>query len=160
METVANFFESLGLSFITIFVAVDAIGTLPILLALTQDEESSGRSKTVRYAILTAMALGLGFIAIGKFVFSVLGILSVDFLIAGGLILLALSVKDLVSGKMVEPTVEERMFGVVLLCPTPCSRTSYSYHTNAAKRPVYYSGGGDFLCAQLSHGLDHLRSSQ
>lgn len=110
-----TFLGDVGLSFIPLFVAIDAIGTLPILLALTQDERASERTKTIRYAILTALALGLGFVAIGKFVFSVLDILSADFLVAGGLILLALSVKDLVAGKMIESPVGERMIGVVPL---------------------------------------------
>ena len=110
-----RFLGDVGLSFIPLLVAIDAIGTLPILLALTQDERASERTKTIRHAILTALALGLGFIAIGKLVFSVLGILSADFLVAGGLILLALSVKDLVAGKMIESPVGERMIGVVPL---------------------------------------------
>jgi multiple antibiotic resistance protein len=57
------------------------------------------RQRTLHYALFTALGLGLGFLVLGKFIFSVLGILSADFLIAGGLILLVLSVKDLVTAK-------------------------------------------------------------
>ena len=42
--------------------------------------------------------------AIGQFVFIALGITGDDFLVAGGLLLLTLSVKDIAIGKMVEGT--------------------------------------------------------
>lgn len=46
--------------------------------------------------------MGLGFVAIGKAIFLLLGIEVADFLVAGGIILLVLAIKDLVSGKMME----------------------------------------------------------
>jgi len=94
--------RQLGLTFIPLFVAMDSIGNLPILIALTRDMTASQRSGAVRSAMLTALALGLGFIVIGKAVLQFLGIEVADFLIAGGIILLVLSVKDLVTGKMIE----------------------------------------------------------
>ena len=115
MAAVATFFKELGLAFIPLFVAIDAIGILPFILALTQDSNPRERPKVVRYAMLTALGLGLGFIAIGKGVFSVLGVEVADFLVAGGLILLVLSVRDLVTGKMMEsqPAPGMEMVGVV-----------------------------------------------
>jgi multiple antibiotic resistance protein len=57
----------------------------------------------------------LGFIAIGKGVFSALGIKVADFLVAGGFILLVLSIRHLTTGRMVEaqPALGEEMVGVV-----------------------------------------------
>lgn len=100
----ADILRQLGLSFIPLFVAMDSIGNLPILIALTRDMTASQRSGAVRTAMLTALALGLGFIVIGKAIFQFLGIEVADFLVAGGIILLVLSIKDLVTGKMVEIT--------------------------------------------------------
>ncbi len=100
----ADILRQLGLSFIPLFVAMDSIGNLPILIALTRDMTASQRSGAVRTATLTALALGLGFIVIGKAIFQFLGIEVADFLVAGGIILLVLSIKDLVTGKMVEIT--------------------------------------------------------
>jgi len=94
--------RQLGLTFIPLFVAMDSVGNLPILIALTRDMTTSQRSGTVRSAMLTAFALGLGFIIIGKAVFQFLGIEVADFLVAGGIILLVLSIKDLVTGRMIE----------------------------------------------------------
>lgn len=90
------------LTFIPIFVAVDAIGVLPFVIALTKDLEAEKKAKSLRNGMLTALILGLGFIAIGKLVFSVLGISPQDFLVAGGLLLLGLSMKELLTGKLVE----------------------------------------------------------
>lgn len=113
----ANFFQGLLLSFIPLFVAMDAVGILPFILPLTQDMDSKERSRTTRYAMLTALVLGLGFIAVGKGVFWLLGISVSEFLVAGGIILLALSINHLIRGKFVEvePAREQQMIGVVPL---------------------------------------------
>lgn len=71
----------------------------------------------MRSAMLTALALGLGFVFIGKAILLFLGIEVADFLVAGGIILLVLSIKDLVTGKMIEikePSTAETV-GVVPL---------------------------------------------
>ena len=101
-RTLVNIFRELGLTFVPLFVAMDSVGVLPILFSLTREMKTRERSRTVRLAMLTALGLGLGFIAIGKAIFLFLGIEVADFLVAGGLILLVLSVKDLATGKMVE----------------------------------------------------------
>ena len=115
MSTIINFAKDLGLSFIPLFVAVDAIGSLPFILSLTQDMSPEERPRVIRYAMITAFMLGLGFIGIGKGVFFVLGIEVADFLVAGGLILLVLSIRHLMTGKLVElqSSVSKGMVGVV-----------------------------------------------
>ena len=115
--SIGNIFRELGLTLVPIFVAMDSIGNLPIFLSLTQDIEVSRHSRTARLAIFTALGLGLGFVAIGKAVFLLLGIGVADFLVAGGVILLVLAVKDLVTGKMVETSdlSTAEMLGVVPL---------------------------------------------
>lgn len=44
----------------------------------------------------------MGFVAIGKAIFLLLGIEVADFLVAGGIILLILAIKDLITGKAME----------------------------------------------------------
>jgi len=97
-----NFLQEFGLTFVPLFVAMDAVGVLPILVPLTQDMKPAERRRTVRLAVITALGLGLGFVAIGKGIFLFLGIDVSDFLIGGGLILFLLAAKDLVTGKMVD----------------------------------------------------------
>ena len=117
MEKVLQILQEFGLTFVPLFVAMDAIGVLPILLPLTQDMKVSERRRVIRLAVLTALGLGLGFVAIGKGIFLFLGIEVADFLIAGGLILFLLAAKDLITGKMVEAqaSVGADMIGVVPL---------------------------------------------
>ena len=94
--------RELALTFVPLFVAMDAVGNLPIFLALTQEIGSTRRRQTVNLATLTALGVGLGFVAIGKAIFLLLGIEVADFLMAGGIILLILAVRYLITGKMVE----------------------------------------------------------
>ena len=102
MEIIIRSAQDLLLGFIPLFVAMDVIGVLPFVLSLTQDMKIRERARAVRFAMLTALGLGLGFIAIGKFVFLALDIAAADFLVAGGLLLLVLSVKNIVTGKIME----------------------------------------------------------
>ena len=117
MEKFIQLLHEFGLSFVPLFVAMDAIGILPFLMPLIQDVESTGRSRMVRSAMLTGLGLGLGFIVIGKGIFILLGIEVADFLVAGGLILFLLAAKDLITGKMLEAqtSLGVEMFGVVPL---------------------------------------------
>lgn len=94
-----NFLNELMRSFIPLFVAVDALGVLPIILGLTEGMSKKEQSKMLRYAMLTALGLGLGFIALGKLIFTALGISDSHFLVAGGLILLLLAAKNLLLGE-------------------------------------------------------------
>jgi multiple antibiotic resistance protein len=115
MEKVLQILQEFGLTFVPLFVAMDAVGVLPILVPLTQDMKAKERSRTVRLAVITAMGLGLGFVAIGKGIFLFLGIEVSDFLVAGGLILFLLAAKDLITGKMVDAqaSIGADMLGVV-----------------------------------------------
>ena len=117
MEKVLQILQEFGLTFVPLFVAMDAVGVLPILLPLTQDMKVSERRRVIRLAVLTALGLGLGFVAVGKGIFLFLGIEVADFLIAGGLILFLLAAKDLITGKMLEAeaSVGADMIGVVPL---------------------------------------------
>jgi len=115
MEKMLQILQEFGLTFVPLFVAMDAIGVLPILVPLTQDMKAKERSRIVRLAVITALGLGLGFVAIGKGIFIFLGIEVSDFLVAGGLILFLLAARDLITGKMVEAqaSVGADMLGVV-----------------------------------------------
>ncbi|HUW46667.1 MAG TPA: MarC family protein [Dehalococcoidia bacterium] len=94
--------RELALTFVPLFFAMDAVGNLPIFLALTQEIRATRRRQTVNLATLTALGVGLGFVAIGKAIFLLLGIEVADFLMAGGIILLILAIRYLITGKMVE----------------------------------------------------------
>ena len=98
----AEIIKELALTFVPLFFAMDAVGNLPIFLALTQETGAPRHRQTANLATLTAFGVGLVFVAIGKAIFSLLGIEVADFLIAGGIILLILAIRYLTTGKMVE----------------------------------------------------------
>ncbi len=115
MSAIATFLKDVGLSFIPIFIAVDAIGVLPFILTLTQEMKPDERVKVTSYAMLTALGLGVGFIAIGRGIFFLLGIEVADFLVAGGLLLFILSIRHFTTGKLVE--LEAHAKGIVGVVP-------------------------------------------
>ena len=88
------------LAFIPVFVAVDAIGTLPIFVSLTQGLDKQQKNKILIQSFWTALCLALGFIFLGKIIFNFLGITISDFMVAGGIILFCIAIMDLlISGK-------------------------------------------------------------
>jgi multiple antibiotic resistance protein len=89
--------KDIFLSFIPIFVAVDAIGVLPIFVSLTEGIEPSRKTKIIIQSMLTALFLAVGFIFLGKAVFKLLGITIGDFMVAGGAILFCLAVTDIIN---------------------------------------------------------------
>jgi multiple antibiotic resistance protein len=85
------------LSFIPIFVAVDAVGVLPIFVSLVEGMEQSQRIKIIIQSMFTASCLAVGFIFLGGAVFKLLGITIGDFMVAGGAILFCLAITDILN---------------------------------------------------------------
>jgi multiple antibiotic resistance protein len=109
--------REIALTFVPLFVAMDPVGNLPVFLALTQEGTARHRRKTANLATLTAFGVGLLFVVVGKAIFSLLGIEVADFLMAGGIILLILAVRYLITGKAIETkdVSASEMIGVVPL---------------------------------------------
>lgn len=99
--------ENILLAFIPVFVAVDAIGVLPMFISLTKNLKDKERKKVLLQSFITGITLALVFIFIGKWLFSVLGITVNDFMIAGGIILFFIALRDIfMPGKMAAVTAE------------------------------------------------------
>lgn len=90
-----DFFEKFLAAFIPIFVAVDAIGLVAILIGLAGPMDVRRRQCEGELGLITGLAVSIGFIFLGKIIFAALGISVGDFQVAGGLILLALAVREL-----------------------------------------------------------------
>jgi len=88
-------FNGILLACIPVFVAVDAVGTLPIFVSLTQGVERRQKNKIIIQSLWTAVCLAVGFVFLGKAVFHYLGITIHDFMIAGGIILFCIAIIDL-----------------------------------------------------------------
>jgi len=85
------------LCFVPLLVAVDAVGILPIYMTLTAEMTPQQRRRTLRQSLITAIAVAVGFLFLGQWLFGLLGITVADFMIAGGLLLLVLAINDLVT---------------------------------------------------------------
>lgn len=82
-------------AFVALFVAVDILGLLPIYLSLTGNLPADKRRRLPALATLTALAIGLGFMLIGRALLRIMGVSVGDFQVAGGILLLILSIHDL-----------------------------------------------------------------
>lgn len=90
-----NLIRPFLLTFIPLFVAIDAFGILPIFISLTAHLSEEERGRTFREAIVAAGLIGGGFMLLGNAIFHYLGITEADFQIAGGAMLFCLSLTDL-----------------------------------------------------------------
>ena len=88
--------EKFFLAFIPIFVAIDPIGLVALFMGLGTHSASEHRSKQALLGIFTGFCVSVGFIFLGKIVFSALNITVADFQVAGGLILLVLAGRELI----------------------------------------------------------------
>jgi len=80
---------------IPLLVAVDVIGVLPVYLGLVGDLPEPARRRVVTEATLTAAGVGVGFLVVGDLILTFLGVTVADFQVAGGVLLLVLSIYDL-----------------------------------------------------------------
>jgi multiple antibiotic resistance protein len=82
-------------AFISILVAINAPGVLPLFISFTEDIAEE-RHKIAGQSVLTAFLVAAGFMLLGSAVFSAIGIEVEDFMIAGGILLLVFSIVDIV----------------------------------------------------------------
>ena len=101
------------LAWIPLFVAMDPVGLVPLFLGMTADLPAHEIRKTVKQAVLTAGLVAAGFMFLGKSIFHALGITVADFQVAGGIILLIIAGREIVS--RVAPPPHGADFGVVPL---------------------------------------------
>jgi multiple antibiotic resistance protein len=100
------------MTFVPLFIVIDAFGNLPFLLMAGEGLENRQKTKIVNYAILTATIVGLVFLFLGQFILNVLNIDVQEFAIAGGIVLLVLSIKYMMTGHMIS-VVKEELVAVV-----------------------------------------------
>ncbi|MCX5712553.1 MAG: MarC family protein [Candidatus Omnitrophica bacterium] len=86
------------LTFIPIFVAVDAIGNIPLFVSLVEGLNKKQRSKIIADSVTTAALMAIIFMFVGKWVLRALSITISDFQIAGGGLLFVIAVRLLLPG--------------------------------------------------------------
>ena len=101
-------------AFIPIFVAIDPIGLVALFMGLAGNASREQRHREGFIGILTALCISVGFVFLGKIIFTALGITVADFQVAGGLILLGLAGRELLNLGSTEREPSDD-FGVVPL---------------------------------------------
>jgi multiple antibiotic resistance protein len=101
------------LCFVPLFVAVDAIGVLPLFVSLTEGVDRKRQRKVIFQSIMTASIVALAFIGFGPLLLKFIGITVSDFMIAGGILLLAISLSDLLTGEKKQRQADPDSLGAV-----------------------------------------------
>jgi len=101
------------LCFVPLFVAVDAIGVLPLFLSMTEDMPPGGLRKIVAQSIATATIVAVAFLLFGPVLLRFMGITVADFMIAGGVLLLVIALNDLLAGGKRRRLMEQATLGAV-----------------------------------------------
>ncbi len=91
-------FKPFILAFIPIFVAVDAIGNIPLFVSLVHGVSKKQREKIILESITTATVMAILFMLAGKWVLRFIGVTIPDFQVAGGALLFVISLKLLLPG--------------------------------------------------------------
>jgi multiple antibiotic resistance protein len=99
--------------FIPLFVAIDALGVLPIFLNFTTRLKEDEKKRLITEATGAALIISIAFLLAGKFIFAVLGINESDFRIAGGLVLLIISISDVAFAGLRQRAQETTEVGIV-----------------------------------------------
>lgn len=86
------------LTFTAVFVALDIIGTLPVYISITRGLDRPARNRIVNQSMVVAAVVAILFMVGGRALFGFLGIQLSDFKIAGGIVLLLISLADLLGG--------------------------------------------------------------
>ena len=101
-------------AFVPLFIAFDVVGLLPVFWALSQRLTPRQRERAATEAALTALAVAAAFLGVSRPVFSLMGLQLADVMVAGGAILLALSLRELLLPAKVARVRDVRL-GVVPL---------------------------------------------
>jgi multiple antibiotic resistance protein len=88
----------LAKAIIVLFIIVDPFGSIPIFVGLTQEITESQKRKVFNTACLVGSILLLVFAFTGKEIFNIFGVSIYSFEIAGGILLLIISIRILISG--------------------------------------------------------------
>jgi multiple antibiotic resistance protein len=99
-------------TFVPLLIVIDAFGNLPFVISLSEGITRTERHKMINIAVVTAAVLGLAFLFLGRWILDLLGISVGAFAVAGGLILLVLSIRYILTGHIVE-VIKEEMVAVV-----------------------------------------------
>ena len=108
-----SFVTDLTRAVIALFIIVDPFGNIPIFIGLTEKIPDAQRKKVYNTATLVGMALLLIFAFTGQEIFSLFGVSIYSFEVAGGILLLLIAIRILMSGNIHEEVISPESLGAV-----------------------------------------------
>lgn len=100
-------------SFVPLFVAVDAIGLIPLFMAFTEGVETGRVRSVIFQSVMTAFGVALFFIFAGPALLRFMGVTVADFMIAGGILLLVISMTDILAGEKRRMRIDPATLGAI-----------------------------------------------
>ena len=108
-----DFIADLSRAVIALFIIVDPFGNIPIFIGLTENIPDAQKKKVYNTATLVGMALLLVFAFTGQEIFSLFGLSIYSFEVAGGILLLIIAIRILITGGMHENVESPESLGAV-----------------------------------------------
>ena len=104
---------NLAKAIIVLFIIVDPFGNIPIFMGLTEKMTDPQKRKVFNIACLVGFILLLVFAVTGQEIFMIFGISIYSFEVAGGILLLIISIRILISGNLNENADSPESLGAV-----------------------------------------------
>jgi multiple antibiotic resistance protein len=104
---------NLAKAILVLFIIVDPIGDIPIFISLTEGMTENQKRKVFKTAFLVGFVLLLVFSFTGLEIFNIFGISIYSFEVAGGILLLIIAIRILISGTKPETVESPESIGAV-----------------------------------------------
>jgi len=108
-----DFISELAKAIIALFIIVDPFGNIPIFMGLTEKMADTQKKKVYNTATLVGVILLLVFAFTGQEILNIFGLSIYSFEVAGGILLLIIAIRILISGSMHENVESPESLGAV-----------------------------------------------
>jgi len=113
LEIIAENALNLAKAILVLFIVVDPFGNIPIFMSLTEKMPKDQRRKIFNTATLVGCILLLAFAFAGQEIFTIFGVSIFSFEVAGGILLLIISIRILISGSLENMSESPESIGAV-----------------------------------------------
>ncbi len=104
---------NLAKAILVLFIMVDPLGNIPIFMSLTEKMPKKQKTKTFNTATIVSIILLLIFAFAGQEIFSIFGVSIFSFQIAGGILLLIIAIRLIITGRIIDLDQNSESIGAV-----------------------------------------------
>ena len=113
LESITDNAFNLAKAILVLFIIVDPFGSIPIFMSLTDKMSENQKKKVFNTATLVGFILLLAFAFAGQEIFSIFGVSVFSFEVAGGILLLIIAIRILISGRVTDMDESPESVGAV-----------------------------------------------